>query len=334
MSYVWDKIKDAGEAALGAVVPGFQVVDALAAGSKQSVPGFVGDVLEGLGDVATDPYGREYSSHEALLAREHQTAERLAAEQFSAIEAQKARKFNASEALLSRQHSEYLSATEYQRKMNSMREAGLNPILAAGGWGAGSQVPSSAQAQGPAASSHGGGGAMASAATMAPLQAMLLAAQIRDISSASKLKDEQAKDLEITRDPRVNELTAREKQLNAMVDDLRASVQQKKALTDEVNKRIEKLNHEIMSAKSKAEVDKAVAEFQTGVGGDIQRWSDAVGLKGRDVTHLIGAIVGLGKFAKFFSSGRQTTVRGQPDIIIPEGAKQRPFEIIIPPNWK
>lgn len=277
-----------------------------------AVKNLAGDVYEGVVDIATDPFGREFAADEALSAREHQTAERLGAQEFSSAEALLARDFNAAEAQKARDHSEYLSRTEYSRKMDSMRDAGLNPILAAGGFGAGSQVPSSAQAQGPAASSHGGGGASASASSIAPLQSLLLAAQIRDISSAASLKDEQRKDLEITRDPRVNEMEGRTKLLGEQINEVKASVVQKNALTNEINKRIDKLNHEITSAKSKAEIDAAIAEFQTGLGGDISRWTDAVGLKGRDVTHLVGAVVGFGKFAKMFTRSGKPVPRVEP----------------------
>lgn len=222
-------------------------------------------------DIASDPLGRDYATEEAVKARDYQTDERLAAEAFSSAEAEKAR-----------QHSLMLAETEYSRKVQSMRDAGLNPILAAGGWGAGSQVPSSAQAQ-----SHGGGGVQAHS-PMAPLQALLLAAQIRDISSASKLKDEQAKDLAITRDPRVNEISERIELFKEQIIETRVTVQQKQQLTDNLAQEWRILQSKLESAKSQAEIDKAIAEFQTTAGGAISRWTDAVGVKGRDVMHLLG----------------------------------------------
>lgn len=264
------------------------------------------DAFDSAKDVIRDPFGRDHATEEAEKAREHSTLERLGAQEFNSAEALAARDFNASEAEKARQHSEYLSRTEYSRKMQSMRDAGLNPVLAAGGWGSGSQVPSSAQAQGSAAHSSPGSSPSAGGA-MAPLQALLLAAQIRDISSASKLKDEQTRDLAITRDPRVNEITARTEKIGSEISQISASIEEKKALTKNINKQFEILEQQLTSAKSKAEVDKAVAEFQIGAGGAIQRWSDAIGLKGRDVTHLIGAVIGLAKFgamAKAFGRGK------------------------------
>lgn len=295
----------------------------------------VRDIVGSGMDLVRDPFGRDLAVSEAEKARDYQTEERLAAEEFSSAEALAARQFNAEEALKARQHSEYLASTEYTRKMNSMRDAGLNPILAAGGWGAGSQVPSSAQAQGPAASSHSSGAPMASVQSMAPLQALLLAAQIRDISSASKLKDEQARDLAITRDPRVNEMTQRAGVLTAQIAEVNASTNQKKALVNEINKRIALLEEETRLAKSRADIEKAVADFETGVGGDIKRWSDAVGLKGRDVTHLIGAVVGFGKFAKFLRGVGSGSKPAPSKSFEPTYIDQsKPLEILIPPSWK
>lgn len=254
------------------------------AGSKASpfdVANPLDDIPGAIKDIAADPMGRDYATEEAEKARDYQTDERLSAQEFSSAEAEKAR-----------QHSLMLAETEYSRKVQSMRDAGLNPILAAGGWGAGSQVPSSAQAQ-----SHGGGGVQAHS-PMAPLQALLLAAQIRDISSSSKLKDEQAKDLEITRDPRVSELNARVNQIGEQINEIKASTEQKNALTKNLNKEFDILEQKLSSAKSQAEIDSAVAEFQTGAGGVIARWTDAVGIKGRDIMHLAGALQFVSKIIK------------------------------------
>lgn len=269
-------------------------------------------------DFVSDPLGRDFAADQAGTARDHATAERLAAQEFSSAEALAAREFNALEAQKSRDHSLMLAQTEYSRKVDSMRDAGLNPVLAAGGWGSGSQVPSSAQAQGSAAHSSPGSSPSAHSSPMAPLQALLLAAQVRDISSAAKLKEEQARDLSLTRDPRINEMKSRVDLVAGQIQELKASEDQKKALTKNINKELEILEQKLKSATSQAEIDEVVADFQAGAGGVIQRWSDAIGIKGRDVTHLAGAVIGLGKFAALAKKlgGRQNKSKRDYDRIL------------------
>lgn len=259
--------------------------------------GFDAVVPDAVQDILRDPLGRDFSADQAEAARDHATAERLAAQEFNSAEALAAREFNAAEAEKSRQHSLMLAQTEYQRKVDSMRDAGLNPVLAAGGWGSGSQVPTSAQAQGAAAHSSPGSSPSASSSPMAPLQALLLAAQVRDISSAAKLKEEQARDLALTRDPRVDEMKSRVDLVGAQIRDLNASAEQKQAMTKNINEELKILEQKLRSATAEAEIDEAVADFETGIGGMIGRWTDAAGFKGRDLANLAGAIIGIGKFA-------------------------------------
>lgn len=85
---------------------------------------------------AENEANRKYNSAEALLNRE-----------YNSYEAQKNRNFQ-----------EYMSNTAYQRAVNDMRMAGLNPLLAFGGFNNSAATPQGAQGVGQAANYQVAGG--------------------------------------------------------------------------------------------------------------------------------------------------------------------------------
>lgn len=171
---------------------------------------------------------RDFASTEAAKAREFNSAEAVASYERSRDASERAfnqasvlqsagAQFSANEAEKNRQFQQMMSSTSYQRAMQDMRAAGLNPILAyaqggastpAGsaasiGGGSGSMASSSA-ASGPAASAGGAssstpGGtstAAAHAANVAPLMTPgVVSSALAAAKSISEIKilDEEAR---------------------------------------------------------------------------------------------------------------------------------------------
>lgn len=148
--------------------------------------GFAGSLLSGLagqifGLSKAERQQNEYNAFEAQKSREFQ--ESLFRE---------GNAFNAEQAQLNRDFQAYQSATQFQRSVMDMRNAGLNPALAYGQGGASAMQGASASASsapGPAQASGSGRGVQSSLSEM--LQAGLFAKQLEKLDSEIKYTDAQ-----------------------------------------------------------------------------------------------------------------------------------------------
>lgn len=94
---------------------------------------------------------QSFNAQQAQAARDWAGSQQIQSEQYNAAQAQVARDFDAQQAQLNRDFQENMSNTAYQRSVDSMKAAGLNPILAAYQGGPAS-TPSGSAMAGPSAS--------------------------------------------------------------------------------------------------------------------------------------------------------------------------------------
>lgn len=203
------------------------------------------------------------------------------------------RDFARDEAEKQRVWEEMMSSSALQRHRADALAAGYNPLFGLSGGGA--STPSGAAAH----ASSDAGAAASTLSTLVGAVKMFSEIRLNDAHSAKQLAD--VADITATRPGRLSQLDAGVEEIKKRALMHGASASQAEALVTEIGARIKKIEQEASSAKSQAEIDALLAQHMKGLGGDIRRWSDSVGLKGRDVTQMVSIVSTL---IKLIRSGR------------------------------
>lgn len=161
--------------------------------------------------------------------------------------------FNANQASKNRRFQERMSNSAHQRQVRDLRGAGINPILSSKLGGASAPPGAQAQATSPDVASSA-------------MQAMLNQAQIRDINSASKLKDAQTEAIQ-------QKLPGETQVLSEQVKDLVQSQNLKKSQQSQIIKQVQlyeaqikNLNQQTATEAVRLAKEKALQKLYRGVG--------------------------------------------------------------------
>lgn len=228
------------------------------------------------------------------------------------------RQFNAAEADKQRDWASEERDTAWQDTLADLRAAGVNPMHMF--------------SKGLGATPVGGGSSASSSHASAPATAMA-GAQLAATLSHAKLMNAQAAKTEAeipAVNAGINEINARTasltkglEKISVEIDNVKADTSVKKTVQREINARIAQIQQltrkytaEANSAEAKARIDKEVADFQTSLGGDIERWSKALGIDVGDLVQAMGAYGAVSTFMKFIP--RKNLKRGSTKSDVPE----------------
>jgi hypothetical protein len=193
--------------------------------------------LSFLGGQFSDSQGRKESKRN----REFERNEAIAQRNWQSQEASTARDFNASEAEKSRSFSERMSSTAVQRRMQDMKLAGINPILAAK---YDASTPASATAQTSIPTGSKASGSAYSKFDNNIQKAVHSAIDYNRLQNESEIADENVK------------------RLKQEVQNLEATRNLTNAQIDSVVKGLEKLDKEILQIKANTDSRELQNELQ------------------------------------------------------------------------
>lgn len=264
----------------------------------------VGDLFEGAWDEYT---GRGYATGEREAAQRYQSEEAAIARQFADQQRQHAERFSSAEAVAARQHQEYMARNQVGMRMESMRAAGINPMLAAdlggavppAGPAAHSSAPSVPQAHGVSPGTPQKLAALGEIVGIAKL-----AAEVRKINASAKLDLSNAETIDSMRGPTVERTRKEVERVLAETAHFQARTKTEQSTVYKIASEIDLLRQQIDSAESEAAKQRVMRAWFESNGKQIELWSDALGIKVRDLIHVFGAIVGVGKFGAAVKAGK------------------------------
>lgn len=192
---------------------------------------------------AVQTFDSMFGSSGEHAARQHDARQRTIQNRFNKAEAAIARNWASSEAELARQFSAQQSNTAVQRRMEDMRKAGINPLLA-GKFDATSPAGATVSG-GPTASGNASPSARPAKALKSQMvnQALQAGSSVFDAKTRAFQANENAKKIEAD----VNKITQE-------INNLKTDDKYKKALTQMTATQTEKLAQEILAIKAEIEL--------------------------------------------------------------------------------